>query len=195
VRGNPDLVPEHSTSLALNATLTGERSSARIGVHATDYRDLIESVGPDEFGTYTYANTAEGTIRGAEWEGITTVGPLRVETGYAWLSARDAATGRPLLGRAEHAARLGLGGPLLGAQWTVSYRWTGRTPIAYDPATEVTTIRADFATLDLNAVATAWRGTEVRGGVRNLLDREPGVGWPGFVGRQMYVALRVTMAP
>jgi outer membrane receptor for ferrienterochelin and colicins len=192
VRGNPDLVPERSTSLGVNATLTGTRASARVGFHRTSYRDLIESVGPDSRGTYTYANTARGLILGIESEGVVALGAVRLEGGYAWLRARDARTDRPLLGRAEHSAKLGLTVPVAAVSWTASVRWMGRTPISYDPPTDATEIRDGFTTLDVSGSAAAWRGVEVRAAARNLLDQRPGVGWPGFAGRQYQVAVRVS---
>lgn len=196
VNGNPDLRPERSTSYALDAEWAAGAAFGRVGAFHTEFRDFIETGEQDATGTFTYDNLASGHTRGVEVEGGVAWQSLRAEAGYALLDTRDDATGGPLLGRAEHSARVSLAGRLphdFDASLTGLY--TGPTPIARDADGRVSDERDSFLRLDARVSRALPGSLEVAAGVENLLDAEPGSDWPGFTGRRVYGGVTWRYAP
>lgn len=189
VEGNPSLVPERSANATVTLSLTGVRSSMRVGAHFTRYRDFIETGSPDATGTYTYDNVARGTTGGIEWEGTVSVAGVRLDAAHTWLRTRDAATGSPLLGRAAHVASGGLRARTLGVDWNARVHWSGRAPVGRDESTGALAWRGEFARVDLAASSELPWGATLRSGVTNVLDRAVDATWPGFTGRQWYVGV------
>ena len=189
VEGNPDLTPERSASASVNLSITGGRASARIAAHRTRYRDFIETGAADASGTYTYGNIAQGSTAGVEWEGSVLAGAWRLAAGHAWLRTRDAATGSPLLGRAEHTASLTVSRRVLGVDLGLRSHWSGRAPIARDETTGALGYRGELLRIDASGSLELPRGVTARAGVTNLLDRAADATWPGFTGRQAYVGM------
>lgn len=189
VTGNPDLRPERSTSAQLGVEWSGAQGWWRAGVFDNDFRDFIAFTG-DVGGGFTYENVERGRTRGFETEAAWVRGAWRVDAGYAYLEARDAA-GRPLPSRPAHSGRTALTAPLprggtLAATWVV----TGRTPITVGLNLEATETQPTFERLDLKATLPVGRGVRVLAGVDNALDRGVGANWPGFTGRLLYAGVR-----
>jgi outer membrane receptor for ferrienterochelin and colicins len=130
VIGNPNLAPEHAHSWQLGGEYVTPRRRARIGVNAfhNDIRDLIESVSLGFVATppqlqavlaregldpsfrpalgrvlLTYRNVADAETRGVEVDGEAALTrTVSLGGAYAYLSARDAASGLDLTGRHRH---------------------------------------------------------------------------------------------
>lgn len=201
VRGNPALRPELSDNVSGSVEWAGSRLYVRADLFDNRFRDFIESrvVGDTTVATsanpiayYTYGNVGRGRTHGTDLEAVLRLGALRVDGGYSWLEARDQDADRPLLGRARHTARLGLGGThASGASATLNAQWTGRAPVAIGGAGTPLVrdawlrVNARVAHTLAQALGGAWRAEL---GASNLLDARPNL-WPGFTGRQLYTGL------
>lgn len=190
VRGNPALQPERSTNLSAGAEWAAGRLYLRGQLFHNRFRDFIETrPAGDSSGIqlYTYGNIADGITRGAELEGGVTRGALRAEAGYAYLAARDRASGEPLLGRPAHSGRASLEYALpIGLNAALSAVHTGTTPVQRS-ATGVTE-RSGFTRVDVRLAQRLGHGIELSAGARNLFDARP-EHWPGFAGRHLYIGL------
>jgi hypothetical protein len=201
VRGNPALRPELSDNVSGSVEWAGSRLYVRADLFDNRFRDFIESrvVGDTTVASsaspiayYTYGNVGRGRTYGTDVEGVLRLGVLRIDGGYSWLEARDQDADRPLLGRARHTARLGLGGTLAnGASGTLNAQWTGAAPVAIGGAGTPLVrdgwlrVNARVAHTLVQALGGAWRAEL---GATNLLDARPNL-WPGFTGRQLYTGL------
>src|SRR5690606_36535992 len=102
VRGNPDVLPETSTSISAGAEWDAGRAYVRAQVFHNRFDDFIETrlAGDSaDVTVYAYGNIAEGTTAGVELEGAVVLGLARLNAGYGYLRTRDSATGASLLGR------------------------------------------------------------------------------------------------
>jgi len=190
VRGNADLEPETASNVSASAEWLAGPAYARAGAFDNRYRDFIDTGAPDATGTFTYRNVARGSTRGVELEAGFTSSHWRLETGYAYLHARDDATGAPLLGRPAHSARLAASVTAGWLRLGSTLLYTGATPLQQDAFGAITGERAGFARLDLRAAARLPWTLELSAGVDNVFDRTLGAEWPGFTGRQAFVGLR-----
>lgn len=192
VRGNPELRPEGSTSVSAGAEWAGQRTYVRASAFRTEFDDFIETVVDEEASTpslavYRYRNVARGRTSGVEVQTGAALGGLRADAGWSWLSTEDETTGRPLLGRPEHAGRLALAyARASGLRVGLAASFTGRTPER--EADGVVQYRDSYARLDARASHTLPRGLALAVGVHNLTGSGP-QGWPGFTGRSLYATL------
>jgi len=93
--GNPNLLPETSTSLDITAikTLFSDRLSLSVAYFKQDYKNLIQS----DPRTFTAENIASASIQGFEVEGMLRVlEGLDLKAGYTYLDTEDKNTGLPL---------------------------------------------------------------------------------------------------
>ncbi len=192
VHGNPDLRPERSTNLSAGVEWSGARLYARGQLFHNHLEDFIETRAEPDGGSllrFRYANTGRARTWGAELEGGWVMRLLRLEAGYAWLGTEDRATGRSLLGRPSHSARLvasvGSAGSLRA---TVSGIYTGPTPMERDSTGAITGERDPFLRLDARVARRLPAGLELAVGADNLFDARPEA-WADAVGRQWYVGL------
>lgn len=193
VRGNPDLRPESSASVSAGAEWAGQRTYVRASAFRTEFDDFIETVLDDSASTpslslYRYRNVARGRTQGVEVQSGAVLGSLRADAGWSWLGTRDASTGRPLLGRPEHAGRLALAyARASGLRLGVAASYTGRAPEGEDEDGALVW-RGAFTRVDLRASHTLPRGLGLAVGVDNLAGSGP-EGWPGFTGRTLNLTL------
>ena len=193
VYGNHELRPEHSTNVTAGLEWSGPRLYGRAQGFWNDLRDFIETrpVADDGSGLllFRYANVARGRTWGAELEGGVVLDAVRLEAGYAWLGTEDGATGRPLLGRPEHSARLTTTVAPTGAlRATVSGIYTGATPMERDEAGAITSEREAFLRVDARVAQRLPWGLELSLGADNLFDQRPDA-WADAVGREWYLGL------
>ena len=189
VRGNPDLKAESSTSASIGAEWDGATLYAHAAAFTNRYRNFIEFRERDAAGTYTYGNISRGRTTGLEAQGGIFVRTWRVDASGAWMQTRDNVTGLPLLGRPASTLRLTADGPLvLGLHTAFSGSWIGRTAIDRSAAGG-TTERPSFARVDVRVERPLPGNLDAAIGVTNLLNRELGVAWPGFTGRQLHVSM------
>jgi outer membrane receptor for ferrienterochelin and colicins len=190
VRGNPELGPEESTNLTAGLEWTVGRGYLRAQAYHNQFDRFIEStfVGDSAGVTvYSYGNVIDGFTRGVEVEGAGSLGPVTVEASYAYLQARESATDLPLLERPEHSARATVDYALpFGLRAALTGLYTGAAPI--QRTEEATLERSEFLRFDGRVSQRLPRGVELSLGARNLLNDAPSY-WPGFSGRQLYLAL------
>ncbi len=112
VQGNPDLVPETSTSYTISAEHTYEnRSTSRISFFYNDLENLIDfdSLGVTEeyyTGIYQYENIVSAWTRGMELERTFRVAKRwRLGIAYSFLETLNRETELPLLRRPKHSGR------------------------------------------------------------------------------------------
>jgi outer membrane receptor for ferrienterochelin and colicins len=189
VRGNPDLHPESSTSVSLGAEWAAPAFYTRLTTFHQAYHDFIETGEPDLTGTYTYRNVAHGTALGAELESGVFAGRWRLDGSYGYLRARDAITGTALLGRPAHRSSVSASAPVAwDTRVTLTASYTSATPVDRSSA-GLTTMRDGFSRVDVRFMRSIAAGLDVGVGVTNLFDRQLGVAWPGFTGRQLIVTV------
>ncbi|HVH12986.1 MAG TPA: TonB-dependent receptor, partial [Longimicrobium sp.] len=192
VRGNPELQPERSASVSAGAEWAGQRVYLRASAFRTEFRDFIETVTDADtssrsLAVYRYQNVARGRTSGVEMQTGTALGGVRADAGWSWLSTRDESTGRPLVGRPEHAGRLALAyARASGLRLGVAASYTGRTPEKKPDGTLF--YREAYTRVDLRASHTLPLGLGVAVGVENLAGSGP-AGWPGFTGRSLNLTL------
>jgi len=191
VYGNPDLVPERSTSTSLGAEWTNASTYLRATAYNANYQDFIETSAPDANGVYTYNNVARGWSRGLEVESGILLRAWRLEAAGERLWTRDLATDRPLLGRTPLTLRGSVTSPTLHAtRVTLRLAYASRTPVFRDEVTGVTTYRSAFPAMDLRLSRTIGERLELGAEATNVFDRQLGDAWPGFTGRRLLFQLR-----
>lgn len=192
VRGNPDLRPEHSRNVSVGAELASDAAFARVQLFWNEFRDFIETrpvSAPDEQPVYAYSNVDDGRTRGAELETGVSVSTLQLEAGVSVLETRDRDTGRGLLGRPPHSARLTAASTLpLDVRMSVTGLYTGRTPMQSDADGAISSWRDAFARMDARASRAIAGDVRLVVGADNLFDRQPRQ-WAGATRRQLYTAL------
>jgi outer membrane receptor for ferrienterochelin and colicins len=191
VRGNPDLQPETSRNVSGSIEWSGDRFYSRAQLFYNRFDEFIETrevPGAGDITLYEYGNIDDGETYGTELELGATWGGLGAEVGYSWLRALNRATGDALLGRPTHSARTSLAYALpFGLRASVSGVYTGATPTTRSDEGSLVT-RAALMRFDVRASQTLPRGFELSAGLDNVLDATL-AGYPGFLGRQMYVGL------
>lgn len=213
-RGNPDLEPEHPTSLeaGLDQDLGGGARLSLTGFNQS-YRDLIQyTFSPPAQGGPNYYNVARARSRGLEAEGAADAGPIQLTANYSWLDTEveDAGfqegpgatfvEGEPLLRRPKHTAAASAAfrvADALGLE--VALRHTGERAdrdFSTFPATPVTLTA--YTVIDLSAEIEVAAARAGRPGftltlrAENLAGTEYEEVW-GFAapGRGVYVGGRV----
>lgn len=191
VYGNPDLRPEHSTSVAVGVEWTGVRAFGRVQGFWNDLTDFIETrpvAGGGGLVAYEYANVSHGRTWGTELEGGIVLPRLRVEASWAWLATRDEATGEPLLGRPTHSARLGGTWAPGATRLNATLLYTGATPMERDDGGQITSERDAFLRLDTRLTTRLPWELELSLGADNLFDARPDA-WADAIGRQWYAGI------
>ena len=199
VNGNPHLGPESSRNVTVGADWVGNRSFVRGQLFHNRFTDFIETqlVSDPEASqlVYEYRNLDDGWTRGVDLESGFALNGWRVEGGYSGLATRNGTTGRELLGRPAHSARLLVARTLpLAVRASVNGTFTGRTPMQRDETTGTISLWRDaFTRVDARVARDVAGGMELVAGVDNLFDTQPAE-WAGFTGRHVYVALSWTLA-
>jgi len=194
VLGNDALHPERSVNTSAELAWADAGFDARVSAFHNDIRDLIETVGPDTTGTFTYDNVGRATTAGMEielgrrWPGLEIVG------GYSHLHTRDVSTGGPILGRAAHSGRARLRlDAWKDVRLILSALYTGAAPSARDSLGSVTAERESLTHVNLRLACPLRLGAlpdvEISLGADDLFDARRGLEWPGFTGRQLSVGL------
>ena len=192
VRGNPSLEPEHSRSASAGVEWTASLGSAGVSGYQTRYSDFIEAGETATPGEYTYSNVASGRIYGVDLNGSLGVSARRVDASYSFLDAKST-SGAPLLGRARHAAQLGVSvANRAETRLSLSAGFTSRTPVTADTAGEVTRWRASRTRVDARIAQRIRRSLTLGFSLENVLDQRTGEDWPGYDGRLWSVSARLS---
>lgn len=193
VDGNAALRPEHSVNTSAEVEWAGRSSNLRASLFHNRIRDLIETVGPDAAGTYTYDNVGLATTAGAELELDHRIARAELGLGYSYLHTHDISLGGPILGRAAHSGRA----TVRVDAWqrirlALTGLYTGDAPSARDDQGRVSQTRKAFTQANVRltrAFVVAGTSTELSVGADNVFDAKQGTDWPGFTGRQFSVGL------
>jgi outer membrane receptor for ferrienterochelin and colicins len=194
VAGNDALHPERSLNTSAELAWTDAAFDVRVSAFHNDIRDLIETVGPDTTGTFTYDNVGRATTAGMELELGRRWSSLEIAGGYSYLHTRDISTGGPILGQAAHSGRARL---RLDA-WSdvrliLSAFYTGAAPSERDVRGNVTAERESLTQVNLRLARALRLGAlpavELSFGADDLFDARRGLEWPGFTGRQLSVGI------
>ncbi|MEB2317927.1 MAG: TonB-dependent receptor [Pseudomonadota bacterium] len=176
VLGNPDLVPESSTSYQLGAVFArGDDLRIELNAFHNEIDDLIQidsnpSGNVNGVQAYRYRNVSQARTSGLETGVTWRASPsLSVNAAYTYTQTRDVGTGLELTRRPRSVARLG-----------VDWRFAERTVLA----TRVRYQSSELSSSDTGARSPAWASVdlslthEFRGGlagffsIRNLFDKQ-----------------------
>ncbi|MBN2466472.1 TonB-dependent receptor [candidate division WOR-3 bacterium] len=190
-RGNPQLKPEWATSIDLNAAARyGSSVSGRLGVWHSSLTDLIQWQ-PDSALVYRPVNLDTATITGSELELTVNSKHLRVAGHATYILARS--HGKDLIYRPRFSLAVShlLRWRLVQLSWDV--RRTGKRYTVPDNTDSL----PGFLLFDMGVGFTPTLGrleTALRGGVRNLFDRQYEVmkGYP-VPGRNWYAELELKL--
>jgi len=194
VDGNADLRPERSVNTTAEVEWSGRVTDLRANVFHNRVHDLIETVGPDNTGTFTYDNVGLATTAGGELELAQHVGSGEIDLGYSYLHTRDLSAGGPILGRAAHSGRAAI----RAETWrqlrvALTGLYTGPSPLSLDAAGSVRTTRQSLTQLNVRVarrfVTPTGSAAELSIGADNVFDTRREANWPGFTGRQLSIGL------
>jgi vitamin B12 transporter len=175
-RGNPRLKPEWATSVDLGASVRYRSVlSGRLGLWHTFLTDLIQWQ-PDSAYVYVYSpvNLDTATITGAEVEASLSSAHAGIDGNAAYMLARS--QGMDLIYRPRLSYTASPWTDLGPVRLTGTVRYTGQRYTVPDTlAPNDTNSLPGFLVLDVGIALTpnfGRLGTALRGGVRNLLDRQ-----------------------
>ena len=195
-KGNPQLKPEWATSVDLGATARyGSYLSGRLGLWYSFLTDLIQWQ-PDSAYVYKPVNLDTATITGGEAELNLASSHAGVAGNATWMLARSHGMDLIYRPRLSFAVSPWAGwGP---TQLTCDVRYTGQRYTTPDtlPANSTNSLPS-LLLLDVGLTVTPTfgrLGTALRGGVRNLFDRQYEVmkGYP-IAGRNWYAELELKL--
>jgi vitamin B12 transporter len=188
--GNPELLPETSTSSDLGLAVTTDDRSSRwqLTVFSTELENLIEF----DFASYSNANIGAATIQGAELSWEAALGRRGGSILQATYLDTEDDFGQPLLRRPEWSGSWTLHGAM-------SKHLTGDLTVVYvgsrddvDPLSFERARASSFTTANLALAYSLWDGVEITGRVLNIADSEyqEVLGYPA-PGRRYMVGLRL----
>lgn len=161
--GNPALQPERSRSVEAGVTV----GPAVVTVFRNAFDDLIEF----DYATYTFQNTGEARITGAEARWAQRWGRSAVDVNLTWLDTESAATGEPLLRRPEWAGSWSASVPWKLLTFSAQGIYTGER-LDVDPVTFARVETEAFYRQDCSLALDkpAWLSPGVK--VENLFDAD-----------------------
>ncbi|MGE0798746.1 MAG: TonB-dependent receptor plug domain-containing protein [Lautropia sp.] len=176
VVGNPQLLPESSTSLQLGATIAaGSRWSLDVNGYLNRVRDLIQTdmtnvAVVNGVAQYTYRNVARARTSGIEtalaWRPLPS---LALRAALTLGRARDVDTGSDLTRRPDRVARI-------GADWFATERSTLSARVRHQSSELIETGDAmrspAWTTVDVRIQHKLMPGLAVFAAVENLFDRQ-----------------------
>jgi vitamin B12 transporter len=188
--GNPDLLPETSSSADIGLISTSRSGTSRweLTAFSTDLENLIEF----DFSTSQNHNIGSAKIRGAEISWTRSLGARGASLIQATYLDTEDDDGLPLLRRPEWSG-----------SWTVhgnfSRHLSGDLTVLYigarddvDPMTYERSRAQDYTTGDITLAYSLWTGVEITGRVLNVLGKEyqEVLGYPA-PGRRYFFGLRL----
>jgi vitamin B12 transporter len=169
IASNPNLKPEESKQWEAGLEgLTGP-----IDWRLSAYRYEIDNL-------ITYSNTAyyninSATIKGVEWTGNVTTGPVDHHLTLQYIDPRDDETNKVLARRAKLQVKYELTGQVYDLGWNVAYQYMGQR---YDSAYDATTYTSHTVKMggvsvwDIGLSYPVTSHLTVRGKIANLFDKD-----------------------
>ncbi|MCI1034622.1 TonB-dependent vitamin B12 receptor BtuB [Raoultella terrigena] len=169
IASNPNLKPEESKQWEAGLEgLTGP-VDWRMSAYRYEIQNLID------YDNSAYYNVKSATIKGLEWTGNLTTGPVDHHLTLQYVDPRDDETDKVLYRRAKQQVKYELTGKVYDLGWNVAYQYIGqRYDSAYDSAT-YTSHDVKLGGVSLWDIGLSYPVTShltVRGKIANLFDKD-----------------------
>ncbi|WP_114416848.1 TonB-dependent receptor plug domain-containing protein [Marinospirillum perlucidum] len=185
IPGNPDLVPETSTSFEAGAEIDQQSWRMSAVVFRTQVEDMISATRDSVTGDRSWENLNEVELQGVELEGDADLtSSVRLDASYAYLDTEENGEGE-LEYRPRHQLNLGVNWAFLDAsEVRLGARHTGTQVNSSDEEQDA------YTELDLAVNSRLTQALVVRGGINNLtnvsLDDDGDDYASNLVGRSIY---------
>lgn len=165
IASNPNLKPEESKQWEAGLEgLTGPLDW-RLSAYHYKIQNLID------YDNHSYYNVKSATIKGMEWTGSVTTGPVDHRLTLQYINPRDDETDKLLLRRAKQQVKYELSGQVYQLGWDVTYQYMGeRYDYDYDSSSDVK--MGGVSLWDLAASYPVTSHLTVRGRIANLFDKD-----------------------
>ncbi|MDU6684237.1 MAG: TonB-dependent vitamin B12 receptor BtuB [Enterobacteriaceae bacterium] len=169
IASNPNLKPEESKQWEAGLEgLTGP-VDWRLSTYRYEINNLID------YDNNAYYNVKSATIKGLEWIGNVTTGPVDHHLTLQYIDPRDDETNKVLARRAKQQVKYELTGQIYDLGWNVAYQYMGQR---YDNAYDATTYTSHTVKLggvsvwDIGLSYPMTSHLTVRGKIANLFDKD-----------------------
>lgn len=169
IASNPNLKPEESKQWEAGLEgLTGP-VDWRLSTYRYEINNLID------YDNNAYYNVKSATIKGLEWTGNVTTGPVDHHLTLQYVDPRDDETNKVLARRAKQQVKYELTGQIYDLGWNVAYQYMGQR---YDNAYDATTYTSHTVKLggvsvwDIGLSYPMTSHLTVRGKIANLFDKD-----------------------
>lgn len=165
IAANPDLKPEESKQWETGIEgLTGPLDW-RLSAYRYEIQNLID------YKNNQYINVKSATIKGLEWTGSVTTGPVDHHLTLQYVDPRDDQTDKVLYRRAKQQVKYELTGQIADLGWNVMYQYLGeRYDNDYDNGRDVKMGGVSLWDIGLSYPITSH--LTVRGKIANLFDKD-----------------------
>lgn len=170
---NPNLKPEESKQWEVGIDGVTGPLDWQLSAYHYEIQNLIDY---KSMGNYSqYINVKSATIKGLEWKGNITTGPVEHYLTLQYVDPRDDETNKILVRRAKQQAKYELTGQIYDLGWNVAYQYMGQR---YDDAFDETTYTSHTVKLggvslwDIGVSYPITSQLTVRGKIANLFDKD-----------------------
>ncbi|CBG90483.1 TonB-dependent vitamin B12 receptor BtuB [Citrobacter rodentium] len=165
IASNPNLKPEESKQWEAGLEgLTGP-----VDWRLSTYRYKIQNL--IDYNDNTYFNVKSATIKGLEWTGNLTTGPVDHRLTLQYVDPRDDETDQQLYRRAKQQVKYELSGEVYELGWDVTYQYIGeRYDYDYDNSRRVK--MGGLSVWDIGLSYPVTSHLTVRGKIANLFDKD-----------------------
>ncbi|MCX9004077.1 TonB-dependent vitamin B12 receptor BtuB [Citrobacter portucalensis] len=170
---NPNLKPEESKQWEVGIDGVTGPLDWQLSAYHYEIQNLIDY---KSMGNYSqYINVKSATIKGLEWKGNITTGPVEHHLTLQYVDPRDDETNKILVRRAKQQAKYELTGQIYELGWNVAYQYMGQR---YDDAFDETTYTSHTVKLggvslwDIGVSYPITSQLTVRGKIANLFDKD-----------------------
>ncbi|EMM4086111.1 TonB-dependent vitamin B12 receptor BtuB [Shigella flexneri] len=165
IAANPNLKPEESKQWEAGIEgLTGPLDW-RLSIYRYEIQNLID------YKNNQYINVKSATIKGVEWTGDLTTGPVDHHLTLQYVDPRDDQTDKVLYRRAKQQVKYELTGQIAELGWNVMYQYIGeRYDNDYDNGRDVKMGGVSLWDIGLSYPVTSH--LTVRGKIANLFDKD-----------------------
>ncbi|WP_252383661.1 TonB-dependent receptor domain-containing protein, partial [Escherichia coli] len=173
IAANPNLKPEESKQWEIGIEGVTGTLDWRLSGYRYEIQNLIDYKSINNVNQYI--NVKSATIKGLEWTGNITTGPVEHRLTLQYVDPRDDETDKVLYRRAKQQVKYELTGQAYGFEWDVSYQYIGqRYDNAYDETSGSShTVKLGGVSLwDLAVAYPVTSHLTVRGKIANLFDKD-----------------------
>ena len=173
IAANPNLKPEESKQWEIGIEGVTGTLDWRLSGYRYEIQNLIDYKNINNVNQYI--NVKSATIKGLEWTGNITTGPVEHRLTLQYVDPRDDETDKVLYRRAKQQVKYELTGQAYGFEWDVSYQYIGqRYDNAYDETSGSShTVKLGGVSLwDLAVAYPVTSHLTVRGKIANLFDKD-----------------------